>query len=71
VAWNWIYRKSEPYKCSYLQLIEVVKGFVLVMLVVGSMKREKWSRDDIFVFGFGQMAVVFVFILLSSVSVAQ
>jgi hypothetical protein len=45
VSWNWIYKKSEPSKCSYLQLIELSKGFVLLMIIIGDMKRSKWSID--------------------------
>jgi hypothetical protein len=71
IAWNWIYRKSEPQKCSYLQLIEMGKGAVLVMVVVGSMKKEKWSSEEIYMFGFAQIAAAFILILLSSVSMAQ
>jgi hypothetical protein len=47
------------------------KGAVLVMVVVGSMKKEKWSSEDIYMFGFAQIAAAFFLILLSSVSMAQ
>lgn len=71
IAWNWIYRKSEPQRCSYLQLIEMGKGAVLVMVLVGSIKKEKWSSEEIYMFGFAQIAGAFFLILLSSVSMAQ
>lgn len=45
VAWNWVYKKAEPDRCSYLQMLEITKGLVLVILIIGDIKQEKWTAE--------------------------
>jgi hypothetical protein len=52
VGYFLIYYKIEPRRCFSLQLIEIVKGFVLVVLVVGEMKKNTWNIEFIYYFGF-------------------
>ncbi len=71
IAWNLLFKKVEPHRCSYLQLIEVFKGLVLIVLIIGDIKRSTWTAGDMFYFGFVQIAACFLVILLSSIFIAQ
>lgn len=70
VAWNWVYKKAEPDRCSYLQMLEITKGLVLVILIIGDIKQEKWTPEENFLYGFVEVGIVFLLIILSSISIA-